>query len=79
MRVYISNLPYTTTGRELRDAFQLYGCTDATVMRDRETQRSRGFGFATLDRGEDAIADGVELGGRILRIAPATERTPRAT
>ena len=82
MRLYISNFPYQTTDRELADLFAPFTCTDAIVVRDRETGRSKGFGFVTIedDQAELAVSQlhGSDFGGRELKIAPATPRTRRA-
>jgi len=61
LNIYIGNLPYTTTDAELADLFAAYGPVDkATIVNDRETGRSRGFGFVEMaDRaaGERAIEE----------------------
>ena len=82
-KLYVGNLSYDTTTDDLRTAFESYGeVTDAIVLTDRETGRSRGFGFVTFSGAEDgdkAIAemDGKELDSRPLRVNEARERTPR--
>ncbi|AEE83337.1 RNA-binding (RRM/RBD/RNP motifs) family protein [Arabidopsis thaliana] len=69
-RVYVGNLSPTTTDDMLREAFSGYGnVVDAIVMRDRYTDRSRGFGFVTYSSHSEAEAavsgmDGKELNGR---------------
>ncbi len=54
-KIYVGNLPYTTTDEELRAAFERYGeVYSAEVVTDRETGRSRGFGFVKMANPEDA-------------------------
>ncbi|KAH7096504.1 hypothetical protein BKA62DRAFT_624935 [Auriculariales sp. MPI-PUGE-AT-0066] len=56
-KVYVGNLSWNTTDDTLRQAFSDYGnVTDSIVMRDRETGRSRGFGFVTFSNGQEADA-----------------------
>ncbi|KAG2358913.1 hypothetical protein BDR07DRAFT_1361568 [Suillus spraguei] len=79
-KVYVGNLSWNTTDDSLRDAFGSFGSvTDAIVMKDRETGRSRGFGFVTFSGGDEANAaiDGMneqELDGRRLRVNLANAR-----
>jgi len=82
-RLYVGNLTFSTTEHVLRDAFASIGeVTEATVVSDRETGRSRGFGFVVM--GTDALAqeaisqmNGYMLDGRPLRVNEAEERKPR--
>ena len=54
-KIYVGNLPYNTTDEELRAAFEPHGeVASAEVVRDRETGRSRGFGFVKMAEEEDA-------------------------
>jgi len=83
MRIYVGNLKYEVDDNELRDAFEEYGqVLDAKVMMDRETGRSRGFGFVEMndDDGQTAINEmnGKMLGGRAVVVNEARERKPRA-
>ncbi len=79
-RLYVGNLPYRMTEDELADAFSQVGpVTDVTIVIDRETGRSRGFGFVEMaDEGTAAAAleqlNGAEVGGRTLKVAEAKER-----
>ncbi|MCE2391144.1 MAG: RNA-binding protein [Proteobacteria bacterium] len=79
-RLYVGNLPFSITEDELRDVFESHGSlASVRVITDRETGRSRGFGFVEYDEqsaAEDAIRalDGTELGGRSLRVNEAQER-----
>jgi len=83
MRLFVGGLDYGTDTASLRRGFERFGeIDDAVVIQDRDTGRSRGFGFVTfLDRanGERAIQemDGSELDGRTLRVNEAAERAPR--
>jgi cold-inducible RNA-binding protein len=80
--LYVGNLPFQTTADDLRDAFSQYGTvTSAQVISDRETGRSRGFGFVEMsDGGEAAIEamNGAELQGRSLTVNEARPREARA-
>lgn len=82
-KVFVGNLPFTTTQDELSKAFSEAGeITDVYIPTDRETGRPRGFAFVTFssdEEAEDAIErfDGLELGGRQLRVNPAEERRSR--
>ena len=84
MRLYVGNLSYDAGEDELRAAFEPHGAvTDVRVVRDRETGRSRGFGFVefgTPEEGNKAIEamNGVELSGRAIVVNEARERTDRA-
>jgi RNA recognition motif-containing protein len=79
-KIYVGNLSWNTTDDTLREAFGAYGqIADSIVMRDRETGRSRGFGFVTYNRGEEAEAaingmNDQELDGRRIRVNIANVR-----
>ena len=87
MKIYVGNLSFNTRDEELRDAFAPYGTVaDARVISDRETNRSRGFGFVEIE--DDAAAraaiqglNGTALGGRTLTVNEAKPRAerPRST
>lgn len=52
MKLYVGNLPWSIGNQELEDLFSSYGTvTSANVITDRDTNRSRGFGFVELDDG----------------------------
>ncbi|TET31905.1 MAG: RNA-binding protein [Planctomycetota bacterium] len=74
-RLYVGNLPYETTEEELRTLFADFGeVVSATIITDRESGRSKGFGFIELaEGGEAAIAElsGKEYEGRTLRVDEA--------
>lgn len=84
-RLYVGNLPYEVGDEELRELFSGAGTVDsATVIRDRDTGRSRGFGFvqmATQADAENAIRmfDGYTMGNRQLRVSLARERETRGS
>ena len=83
MNIYVGNLKFETDDDALRVAFEAYGEVDrATVIRDRESGRSRGFGFVEMPSDEDAQAaiDGLndtDLDGRRIRVNEARPRAPR--
>ena len=83
MKVYVGNLPYTVSSDELRELFATHGAVDsANVVTDRETGRSRGFGFiemaddAEARKAIDALNDH-EMGGRRLVVNEARPREDR--
>jgi len=82
-RLYVGNLSYSTTDDSLRAAFAPHGeVVSANVMVDRETGRSRGFGFVELSSEAEArtaidAMNGSTLDGRALTVNEARERTPR--
>ncbi len=78
-KLFIGNLPFTTTEQELEEVFAPYGdMEDIKVIIDRETGRSRGFAFVTYTTIESALAaiaaDGQNVAGRCIRVNIATER-----
>ena len=79
--IFVGNLPFSTTSDELREMFAEYGnVTRAQVATDRETGRSRGFGFVEMSEGGDAAItalNGAELGGRALTVNEARAREDR--
>ena len=83
MNIYVRNLSYDMSEEALREAFAAYGdVSSAKILSDRETGRSRGFGFVEMpnqSEGEAAIAqlNGKEVGGRALRVNEARPREPR--
>ena len=82
-RLYVGNLNFRTTSDDLREHFSQAGEVDsATVVEDRETGRSRGFGFvemATAEGGQAAVEmfNGKDFGGRPLTVNEARPREPR--
>ena len=79
--LYVGNLPFQTTADDLREAFGQYGTVArAQVVSDRETGRSRGFGFVEMEDGaEEAIAkmNGTDYQGRTLTVNEARPREER--
>ncbi|KAG5226727.1 hypothetical protein OIU77_002005 [Salix suchowensis] len=79
-KLFIGGLSWSTDDQTLKDAFSGYGeVTDAKVITDRDTGRSRGFGFVNYESTESASAalsamDGQELGGRNIHVSYATDR-----
>lgn len=82
-RLYVGNLSWNSDEDALRAHFAPFGTVkDAKVVTDRDTGRSRGFGFVTMGSDEEAEAareslDGSTLDGRQLRVSVAEERRPR--
>ncbi|HYE90068.1 MAG TPA: RNA-binding protein, partial [Terriglobales bacterium] len=80
VKLFVGGLSFTTSNDSLRAAFARYGVVDsAAVMTDRETGRSRGFGFvemATTEEAERALSglNGANLDGRTIRVDKATPR-----
>ena len=79
MRIYVGNLPFRTNSEELRDLFAEHGeVQDCVIPVDRDSGRSRGFGFVDMDDEEarNAITalDGYDLDGRQLRVNEARPR-----
>ncbi len=78
--IYVGNLPFSTSNEELEEAFASYGTvTSAKVIRDKFTDRSRGFGFVEMendDEAEKAIAEmnGNAMEGRTLKVDEARPR-----
>ena len=83
VRLFVGGLAFTTSTDGLRDAFARFGpVQSAAVMTDRETGRSRGFGFVEMDdeQGMNAAIqalNGQNVGGRPLTVNEAREKTPR--
>jgi RNA recognition motif-containing protein len=79
--LYVGNLPFTTTQADLEQLFGQYGTvTKAQVIMDRETGRSRGFGFVEMSSGADeavAAMNGAEYQGRRLTVNEAKPREER--
>jgi RNA recognition motif-containing protein len=84
MKLYVGNLAFSTSGQELQQLFATAGTVEsASVVEDRDTGRSRGFGFvemATKEEGEAAITqfNGKEVNGRALKVNEAKPRENRS-
>lgn len=80
LNIYVSNLPYRLSNEELRDIFAAYGeVSRVKIVKDKETNRSKGFGFVEMpndDEGKMAIAElnDKDVGGRALRVNEARPR-----
>lgn len=81
MNIYVGNLPYTTTEDDLREAFSEFGSVDRVqVIMDRETGRSRGFGFVEMGSGGDEAIEQLNeasFQGRRLTVNEARPRESR--
>lgn len=86
MNIYAGNLSWSLHDEDLREAFEAFGAVDkAVILTDRDTGRSRGFGFVEMPNDEEAKAaiaalNGKELGGRAMTVneaRPREERRPR--
>ena len=83
VNIYVGNLSYTATDEDLRSAFEGFGqIASARVIMDKETGRSKGFGFVEMS--DDTSADvaiekahGYEMGGRALNVSEARPQAPR--
>src|SRR5689334_6038188 len=79
--LYVGNLPFSTTADDLRETFGQFGSvTRAQVIEDRETGRSRGFGFVEMAEGGDAAIEnlnGAMFQGRSLTVNEARAREER--
>lgn len=83
MNIYVGNLSYALSESELRDAFANFGAVSSVkILTDRETGRSRGFGFVEMPNRTEAEAavanlNGKDVGGRPLRVNEARPRERR--
>ena len=79
-KIYIGNLPFSSTEDELRAVFERHGRVESVnVITDRDSGRPRGFAFVEMDEAsaaDDAIRalDGSELGGRSIRVNEAQDK-----
>ena len=83
MRIYVGNLSWQTDENELRETFAHHGeVVSAQIITDRESGRSRGFGFVEMENDEEAKAaidavNGNEVGGRQLKVNEAKPRSEK--
>ena len=83
MNIFVGNLAFSTTDHDLRQLFEPYGDVDTiNIITDRDTGRSRGFGFVEMPDSQAAKAaiqglQGKELDGRTLNVNEAKPREPR--
>ena len=79
-KLYVGNLSFTSSEEEIKTMFAQFGeVTSVTIIKDRDTGRSRGFGFVEMENADAAIAqlNGKEFGGRALTVNEAREREER--
>ncbi len=82
-KLFVGGLSWDTNDNGLRDAFAVHGeITEAKVITDRDTGRSRGFGFVTFNKDEDAKTaiekmNGTTLDGKVIKVNEAQEKSPR--
>lgn len=82
-KLFVGGLNWNTNDAGLRQAFEQFGdIVEAKVIMDRDTGRSRGFGFITFVRDEDAASaitamDGTTLEGRTIKVNEAEDKGPR--
>ncbi|HCC51882.1 MAG TPA: RNA-binding protein [Porphyromonadaceae bacterium] len=85
MNIYISGLSYNVSDADLNELFAEYGeISSSKIITDRETGRSRGFGFVEMpndSEGQKAIDElnGVEYDGKVISVSVARERTERSS
>jgi RNA recognition motif-containing protein len=83
MNIYVGNLPYSVTNEDLESAFAAFGdVSSATVIMDKMTGRSKGFGFVEMPNQDEAQAalkalDGSDMGGRNVKVNEARPREDR--
>lgn len=84
MNIFISNLSYSFTEGDLNELFENYGTvSSAKIIKDRETGRSRGFGFVEMDTEEEALnaieeLNQKEVSGRNINVSEAKPRENRS-
>ncbi|MGE3610400.1 MAG: RNA recognition motif domain-containing protein [Bacteriovoracaceae bacterium] len=82
-KIYVGNLPFSATSESLNELFSKFGTVDsAKIVMDRDTGRSKGFGFVEMSSGDDAAAaieklNGSDMGGRSLVVNEARPMEPR--
>lgn len=82
-KIYVGNLPFSVDSEKLKELFSQFGeVTEATVISDKFSGRSKGFGFVTFENDEDAkkAIDGMnekEVDGRAIKVSEARAREER--
>ena len=82
-KVFVGGLPFSTTDEEMNQIFAAHGkVASANVVRDRESGRSKGFGFVEFENDEEGKAaekalNGSEIGGRTISVAEARPKEDR--
>ena len=85
MRIYVGNFGFDTREQEIREAFEAYGqVQEVSMIQDRDTGRSKGFGFVEMPTGAEAQAaisalNGKEFGGRAIKVSEARPRAERGS
>jgi len=84
MKIFVGSLPYKVEEADLQELFAAYGeVSSVKIITDRETGRSKGFGFIEMaddEAGQKAIdgLNGTDIGGRTIAVSQAEERKPSA-
>ena len=84
MKIFVGSLPYKVEEADLQELFEAYGeVSSVKIITDRETGRSKGFGFIEMTDDESAQKaidglNGTEIGGRTIAVSQAEERKPSA-
>lgn len=82
-KIYVGNLPYSTTDQSLTDAFSQCGTVEsAKVIMDRDSGRSKGFAFVEMSSSAEAAAsisrlNGTQMDGRAINVSEAKPQAPR--
>jgi len=83
MNIYVGNLPYSISEKQLKEKFQEFGEVEsAKIITDKETSRSKGFGFVVMNSDSqaqvaiDALAEW-EMGGRKVKVNKARDKQGR--
>jgi RNA recognition motif-containing protein len=79
-KLYVGNVPWTSTEDELKSLFSTHGeVKSVVIVKDRETGRSRGFSFVEMENADAAMnaLNNTSFGGKNLKINEAMERPPR--
>jgi RNA recognition motif-containing protein len=82
-KIYVGNLPFSATNESLSEMFSKFGAVDSSkIITDRDTGRSKGFGFVEMSSNDEADAaieklNGADMGGRALTVNEARPMEPR--
>jgi cold-inducible RNA-binding protein len=82
-KIYVGNLGFTVTNEDLKSKFEQYGSvTSANIIKDRDTGRSKGFGFVEMSNQSEAMKainelNGSEFSGRNMNVSEAKPQEPR--
>ena len=82
-KIYVGNLPFSATNESLSEMFSKFGSVDSSkIITDRDTGRSKGFGFVEMSQNDEADAaieklNGADMGGRALTVNEARPMEPR--